>query len=116
MICDYFDLYEDSVKVMSNAGVHMFKNATQPTDSLSTPAMCRRNSITFISILNCASRIKQSNILLTVIYTLCSVFGILYFVYASFSSGSSLLDPVNLLLYELGVTALSVIAFLFKKP
>ncbi len=116
MICDYFDLYEDSVKVMSNAGVHMFKNATQPTDSLSTPAMCRRNSITFISILNCASRIKQSNILLTVIYTLCSVFGILYFVYSSFSSGSSLLDPVNLLLYELGVTALSVIAFLFKKP
>lgn len=116
MISDYFDLYEDSVKVMSNAGVHMFKNATQPSESISAPAMCRRNSITFISILNCASRIKQSNILLTVIYTLCSIFGILYFVYASFSSGSSLLDPVNLLLYELGVTALSIIAFIFKKP
>ncbi len=116
MICDYFDLYDDSVKVMSNAGVHMLKNATPPTDNLATPAMCKQNSITFISILNCASRIKQSNILLTVIYTLCSVFGVLYFIYASFSSGNSLLEPINLLLYELCVTALSLLAFLFKKP
>lgn len=116
MICDYFDLYEDSVKVMSNAGVHMYKSATEPTEACSAPAAFRKSSITFISILNCASRIKQANTWLSVLYALCAVFGILYFVYASFSSGSSLLAPINLLLYELGVTALSLLVFLFKKP
>lgn len=116
MICDYFDLYEDSVKVMSNAGIHMYKNATAPTEKCSAPAAFRRSSITFISILNCASRIKQSNTLLSVLYALCVVFGVLYFVYASFSGGDSLLSPLNLLLYELGATVISLFVFLFKKP
>lgn len=116
MICDYFDLYEDSVKVMSNAGVHMYKNAIATTESSSSPAAFRSSSITFISILNCASRIKQSNMWLTVLYALFAIFGTLYFVYASFSGGDSLLSSVNLLLYEIGATVLSLIVFLFKKP
>ena len=116
MICDYFDLYEDSVKVMSNAGIHMYKSATAPTEKCSSPAAFRHSSITFISILNCASRIKQSNAWLSVLYALYAVFGALYFVYASFSGGSSLLAPLNLLLYELGATVLSLLVFLFKKP
>ncbi len=116
MLCDYFDLYEDSVKVMSNAGLHMYKNAVPDTQSCSSPAIFRGSSLNFIKIVNCATNINKSNRLLTVFYSIFAIFGALYFVYSAFSGYKSMPDAELVLLYSLGTTALSIIGFLIRKP
>ena len=116
MLCDYFDLYEDSVKVMSNAGLHMYKNAVPDTQSCSSPAIFRGTGLNFIKIVNCATNINKCNRILTVLYSIFAIFGALYFVYAAFSGAKSMPDAELISLYALGTTVLSIIGFLIRKP
>ncbi|MBQ8741307.1 MAG: hypothetical protein IJY79_07140, partial [Clostridia bacterium] len=116
MICDYFGLYDDSVKIMTNAGVHMYKNAVPEVSSCSAPAAFYGSGLSFIKIINRASGIKRCNRLLTILYTLFAVFGALYFVYASFSGLTAMPEQTTVLVYALSTTVLSIIGFLIRKP
>lgn len=116
MICDYFGLYEDSVKVMTNVGVHMMENATADTGAISAPASFMGSKLTLLRIMNCASRIRISNNILSVFYVLSSVLGIWYFAFTSFTQSGGLLSGGAILLFELLATAFSLLAFLFRKP
>ncbi len=116
MLYDYFGLYDGSVKIMSNAGLHMFKNAVPDTKSCSAPAVFRGTGFNFIKIVNCASGINKCNRLLTVLYSIFAICGALYFVYAAFSGLMSMPQQTTVLLYALGTTVLSIIGFLIRKP
>ena len=116
MLCDYFGLYDDSVRVMTNTGLHMYKNAVPDTQSCSSPAIFRGSGLNFIKIVNCASGINKSNRLLTILYSIFAVLGALYFVYAAFSGVLSMPQASTVLLYALGTTVLSIIGFLIRKP
>lgn len=116
MICDYFGLYEDSVKIMTNAGLHMYKNLVPDVDSTSSPAIFRGSGLNFIKLINCASGIKKCNRLLTVFYVIFAVIGMLYFVYAAFSGIVSMPQQTTVFLYCLATTLLSIIGFLIRKP
>ena len=116
MLCDYFGLYDDSVKIMTNAGVHMYKSLVPDVASCSAPAVFRGSGLELIKIVNCASGIKKCNRLLTVLYTLFATFGALYFVYAAFSGLMSMPEPSMVLLYGIATTVLSIIGFLIRKP
>ncbi len=116
MICDYFGLYNDSVKVMSAAGCHMYKNAVAPLKTVSAPAMFKGNSLALPLILNCAAKIKKSNILLTVMYVLSVVLGTVIFAYTSLSGSGELIREATLLIYGVISTALSYLLYLFVRP
>ena len=116
MICDYLGLYSDYVKVMSNAGVHMYKTTAKYTEECSAPAAFTGSPLAFISILNCASRIKKSNALLTVLYVILSILGLLLFIYSSFS-GTATQPLTNIpLIYSVSSLLVTIILYLFKKP
>ena len=116
MLCDYFGLYKDSVKIMTNAGVHMYKNATSDVKNCSAPAVFRGSNLSFIKIINCSSMIKKSNRLLTIMYLLSAILGLIYFMYASFSGAHSIPTAFTVLMYELTAAILSIIGFLIRKP
>ena len=116
MICDYLGLYSDSVKVMSAAGCHMYKNAVTPVPACSAPAAYRGNPVGLAAIISNATRIKKSNILLTVLYVIASVLGAVLFAYMSFDGSGSLMSGVTVLLYSLASTAVSYILYLTQKP
>jgi hypothetical protein len=116
MLCDYFGLYKDLVKIMSNAGVHMLKNATGEVQDCSAPAAYKGSHLNTIRIINCASRIKSSNTILTIMYVLFAILGIMGSVYAAFSGFMTMPSQTTVLLYALGTTLLSIIGFLIRKP
>ena len=116
MICDYFGLYSDSVKVMSAAGCHMYKNAVTYTEKCSAPAAYKGNPIGMPAIINSANRIKKSNLLLTVLYAITSILGAVLFTYMSFDDSGSLTSSLTVLIYNLACTALSYILYLTQKP
>lgn len=116
MICDYFGLYSDSVKVMSAAGCHMYKNTVTPAKTVSAPAVYRSNPLALATILNCASKIKKSNTLLTVMYVLSAVLGTVIFAYASLGGSGNLIHQSTLLVYGVLSTAATYLFYLFARP
>ncbi|MBR3968696.1 MAG: hypothetical protein IKJ93_03820 [Clostridia bacterium] len=116
MLCDYFGIYDDSVKIMSSAGIYMYHNAVPLAEKYSAPAVFRGSGLNFIKIVNFASGIKRCNRLLTILYTLFAVFGTLYFIYAAFSGLMSMPTAETVLIYAVGTTILSIIGFLIRKP
>lgn len=116
MLCDYFGLYNDSVKIMSNAGVHMYKNATLPANQCVAPAAFKGSPLTFISIINCASKIKKCNVSLSVLYVLLSIIGAVALIYMSFSGTGAVISGALILLYSLISIAISIITYFFNKP
>jgi hypothetical protein len=116
MICDYLGLYEDSVMIMSNAGYHMYKNAILPQESCSSPASFRGGNIMIAKIMNCANRIKRSNTLLSVLYILSAILGIVIFTYSSFAGSGTLINSSSVLMYSIISTIVSYILYLFLKP
>ena len=116
MICDYFDLYEGSVKIMSNSGVYMYKNANIAVEECSSPASYRGSNLNLIKIVNCASMIIKSNKLLTLLYSIFSILGVMYFIYAAFSGATTIPSPFTILAFETMACLLSIIGFLIRKP
>ncbi len=116
MICDYFGLYSDSVKVMTAAGRHLHRNAAAAVKSVSAPAVCGRGHVGIASVLNCASRIKASNLRLIISYILSSVLGTVIFAYSSFAGSGNLLSGGAVLLYTLITTVISYLLYTTKKP
>lgn len=116
MICDYMGLYDDSVKVMSAAGCHMYKNTVTFTEHTSAPAAYRGNPSAPAAVLSCASRIKKAGLMLAVLYSLAAVLGTVIFVYMSFSGSGSVFGSGALLLYCLISTAVAYAAYLTCRP
>ena len=116
MICDYLGLYEDSVKVMSSAGCHMYKSTCAKAKAISSPAAYRNNPLALPTLLNCAARIKTSNTLLSVAFVICAALGAILFAYTSFSGSGSLISDTTVLIYTLISTAVSYIAYFIKRP
>lgn len=116
MICDYLGLYEDSVLIMSNAGYHMYKHATEPKETCSAPACFRGSPIAIAKIMNYANKIKRSNNLLTILYIISAILGIVIFAYSSFAGSGTIIGSTTVLLYSLICTAVSYILYLTQKP
>lgn len=116
MICDYLGLYDDSVMIMTNAGYHMYKNAATPKQNCSAPACFRFGNIMIAKIMNCANKIKRSNALLTTLYIISAVLGIVIFAYSSFAGSGTLIDSTSVLLYSLICTVASYLLYLIEKP
>ena len=116
MLCDYFGLYQNSVKIMTNSGVYMLKNITPDLPECSAPAAYVGSHLNLIKIINCASLIKRSSKLISVMYSLFAILGIVCFLYAAFSGLMSIPQQTTVLLYALATTFLSIIGFLIRKP
>ena len=116
MICDNFGLYDDSVKVMTAVGTHMYKNAVPDTDIISSPAGFKANKLSILKIMSAASRIRSSNTVLSVFYVLASIFGIWYYVYSSFAQSGGLLSGSAILTFEILATLFATVSFLIRKP
>ena len=116
MICDYLGLYDDSVVIMSNAGYHMYKNATEPKETCSAPACFKGSPIAIAKIINYANKIKRSNNLLTVFYIISAILGIVIFAYSSFAGSGTIIGSGTVLLYSLICTVISYLLYLIQKP
>lgn len=116
MICDYLGLFEESVMIMTNAGYHMYKTTSAPKDSCSAPASFRFSNISIARIMNCANKIKRCNVMLTALYVISAVLGIMIFAYSSFTGSGTIIGSSTVLLYSLICTAVSYVTYLIQKP
>ncbi len=116
MISDYFDIYSDSVKIMSGSGVHMYKNATAHTESLDCGAVFTTKASAICGIMACCVKIKRAVALLTVACILSAVVGVILFAYKYFGTAALFISGADLVIYQLISLAVTFISYLFTKP
>ncbi len=116
MLCDYFDLYEDSLKLMNGSGVHMYDLAVSEKPKVSSPAATHGSLAGLAAVLFCANRAKRANTILSICYIVAAVLGIIYFAYRVFASPTILSTGLSVLYFKLISFVISYIAYLFSKP
>lgn len=116
MICDYLGLYDDSVKVMTAAGCHMYNNSISEAESISAPAAYKGSTMVLATVMNCALKIKRANLLLTILHIISLVLGVVLFAYTSLSGSGNLMSETSVLVYTLISTIASYLIYLTSKP
>lgn len=116
MLCDYFDLYEDSVKIMSGSGDHLYRTATARSESSLSGGSAGKEAAGLCSVVSASVRIRRSVLLLTICQILFAVPGLIAFGYILLGSASGTVSGTLVLGYLLASAFLSLLAFLFTKP
>jgi hypothetical protein len=115
MLCDYFGLFPDSVHIMSDAGIHMYKNKINYLESSNAPAVHSEQPAVIPAILSTAIRTKKAISVLRVAHILTSAIGSLTIVLLSFNRSDIIINGLHILLYEMIVSMLSYLIGLFYR-
>lgn len=81
MLCDYFGLPNDAVKVMRHNGRVAYEKATAPTDSTSAPACYGKSICGLFAAVSSAINMKNTISTLTVLYIIAAVLGVVTLLY-----------------------------------
>lgn len=122
MIRDYFSLYEDdaTVKIMNGAGVHMYKTATNYTDSLSSGAVCGETLKGQSAVVYAANKIKKAIGVFFSSHWVFAVAGAVVFAYTVLRNiaapASVSFNTGIILIYQAAVYLISRLLFSINKP
>ncbi len=116
MICDYFGLYDDSVRVMNSSGVQLYSGATEYTSSLSAGAAFRGNADGYLSIFNCAAKIKRAVKTLSVSHIILSLCTFAANIYSTVLGDANTLSSGLALMYVGLSLVISYIIYLLNRP
>lgn len=116
MLCDYFELFSDSVKIMSGSGVHMYKNAVSKAESVSSHGIMFGKATALAGIIGCSVKIKKAHSLLVAACIISVVIGFIFFAYNHFLAASLFISAFDILLFKLSTFIITLIAYLFTKP
>ncbi len=109
MICDYFGLPNDALKVMNHNGRVSYERTAAPTESASAPAAFGKNVCGFFSCVTSAIRLGGIYSLLTALFVIAAVLGIVLVAYLGISGKTSLINPLTLTGFQLLFAAISAI-------
>ena len=116
MVCDYFGLYDESVYVMGGSGAQLYQNNSKMKDDISAYAAHKGKCEGFLSIFNCAAKIKRDIAFLRVFHNIAWVTTSAVYIYSSYLNGLSPIDSGMAYLYIAASFVVSFIIHLFNKP
>ena len=115
MLCDYFGLYEESIGIMSKQGSDSYELATAYQESRSAGAAFSRSVCGLFSAVTAAIHIKSLYSMMSALYVISVILGILAAAVLLFAS-SSFLTPLHILCYQLIATVIVCLPAYFKRP
>lgn len=116
MLCDYFGLYPDLVKVMSGTGVAAYKNVGAYTESLSATASYGDDICGFLSAVTSSIRMRGILNVMLIIQLLLFVLGFALTGYFIFTSSIMSLPTLGILGFQLLGALITSVAAHLRKP
>lgn len=116
MLCDYYSLYPDIIKIMDASGTHKYHLKTEPTEICSAHAFHRGSAISYLSILSSSMRLKSLTGVLYVVHIICTALLWLVFTGVSLGGSMTMMSAVLCLMCELISTIITTIIFFLGKP
>lgn len=116
MICDYFGLYSEAVRVMGGLGTQLNRNATEKQEEFSSVAAHRGSIIGLLEIFCVAGKLKKCvNMGAALNIILSSLLG-LFFAYNTFVGAVMPFGTLSILVFGLIMLAVYLIFYLFNRP
>ena len=113
---DYFGIHPEMIRVMGSSGVQLCRDATEHREDLSSGAAYRTSGDSFISIFNCAAKIKRAITSLSIYHIAASVIMTAAYIYSSYLNEISPVNSGTAFAY-LGISLIiSFIVYLFNRP
>ena len=100
MLCDYFGLYSDSIRIMNDAGLHMYKNRVNYVESSAAPAVHSDQPAILPTILSTAIKAKRAITILRIMHIVFSALGALLIAFLSFNRSDITVNGMYILIYE----------------
>lgn len=116
MLCDYFGLYPDSIKIMSASGVGSYKSETEYRESVSAPASFKDGICGFLAIVTSAIRIKSITDILMIVQLVGVILSLALCGYLLITGVLSTLPAVYIALFQLILTAIIKLISSFYQP
>lgn len=109
MICDYFGLPNDALKVMNHNGRVSYERTAATVESASAPASFKDNICGLFSAVTSSIRLKGVYTLLTAVMIIAAALGVLLTVYLAVAGKSHLVTPLTVSAFQLLFAAISAI-------
>lgn len=115
MLCDYFSLDPDCIKIMTDSGIHMYKTQVNYTKSSSAPAVFLRRSAVLPSIILTAIRTKKAISLWRVLHIVAASLAVLVTVSLGVTGSEISVNGFYAIIFETALLILTAILNLFYK-
>ena len=116
MLTDYFELYSDTIFVMSKQGSDYYKALTVHKEHRRAGAAYKSRVEGLLASLTASINIKKYISRMTAFYICSIVFGLLALTTLIFTSLSSFITPLNIILVQLLLTAITLLPTILRKP
>lgn len=115
MLCDYFSLDPDCIKIMTDSGIHMYKTQVNYTKSSSAPAVFLRRPAVLSSIILTAIKTKKAISFWRVLHIVAASLAVLIIVSLGVTGSEISINGFYAIIFETALVILSSILNLFYK-
>ena len=115
MLCDYYSLYPDSLKILDHNGAHKYNKAIEPTEKSEAHGFSKGSFIGYISAVSGSFRLRTISNLLYVLHIIAMVVTWLVFAALSLGGNLTLMSVVICLLCELVGTVVTLTGYFIGK-
>lgn len=116
MLCDYYSLFPDLIKILDHHGVGKYRTAVSPTEKVSAHGFYKDSALGFISLINGCIRLRTVSNALVVIHIISAV--LCWLVYTGLSVGGTmaLVSGGLAALCSLATLVVSLVTYFIGKP
>ncbi len=115
MLCDYFGLYTDIVKILDHNGAEKYHNATEKKERVSAHGFHKGNAFSFLSLISGSIRLRTLSNVLFVLHIICTVVVCLLFAGMSLNGSLSLMSTSICAMCQLASLVVSMTAYYVGK-
>lgn len=109
MLCDYFGMPDDALKVMNHNGRTTYERTAAPVESASAPASFGKDICGFFSAVSSSTKLRGIYSLLTALFVIASALGTFLLIYLCVTAKLSLLTSLTVGGFQLIFTAVSAL-------
>ncbi len=114
MLCDYYSLYPDSVKIMDHIGSAKYKSAVNYRETTSAHAFTNGGILSYLSLLTGSIKLRKVSTVLLTLYIITAIISAALFAIISLNGALSIMNVGICLLIEAASLCISLLGYLFS--
>ncbi len=115
MLCDYFGLYPDIVKILDHNGAEKYRETTAKKESVSAHGFHKGNALSFLSLISQSIRLRTLSTVLFILHIICTILICLLFAGMSLNGSLTLMSTSICAMCQLVSLVVSMTAYLVGK-
>ena len=114
MLCDYYSIYPDSVKIMDHIGSSKYKSAVNYRETTSAHAFTNGGILSFLTLLTGSIKLRKVSTVLLALYIVTAIISAALFAIISLNGALSIMSVGLCLLIDAASICISLLGYLLS--